>query len=150
QPIRRGVRLPRPAIAGATVLSLAAVISVVAVGTLPEPVRSAAVAPVVVPSPRASRAASAAPPPMGRPGRKPGAEPRVTFFGDSVSWTLGTYLPPHPGLTTTVRAVQGCGIAVLPDILITGTAHPHYDYCPAWPAIWRKGLDADDPDVPGT
>jgi hypothetical protein len=165
QPIRRGVRLPRPAatagrarrqtppsrsgrmVAGATVLSLAAVISVVAVGTLPEPVRSAAVAPVVVAPPSASRAASAAPPPTARSGRKPGAEPRVTFFGDSVSWTLGTYLPPHPGLTTTVRAVQGCGIAVLPDILITGTAHTNYDYCPAWPAIWRKGLDADDPDV---
>jgi peptidoglycan/LPS O-acetylase OafA/YrhL len=147
QPIRRGVRLPRPAIAGATVFSLAAVVSVVAVGTLPEPVRSAAVAPVVVAPPSASSAASAAPPPMARPGRKPGAEPRVTFFGDSVSWTLGTYLPPHPGLTTTVRAVQGCGIAVLPDILITGTGHTNYDYCPAWPTIWRKGLDADDPDV---
>jgi peptidoglycan/LPS O-acetylase OafA/YrhL len=147
QPIRRGVRLPRPAVAGATVLSLAAVVAVVAVGTLPEPVRSAAVAPVVVAPPSASRAASAAPPPTTRSGRKPGAEPRVTFFGDSVSWTLGTYLPPHPGLTTTVRAVQGCGIAVLPDILITGTAHTNYDYCPAWPTIWRKGLDADDPDV---
>jgi len=112
-------------------------------------VRSAAVAPVVVapPAPSASRAPSAAPPPTARSGRKPGAEPRVTFFGDSVSWTLGTYLPPHPGLTTTVRAVQGCGIAVLPDILITGTAHTNYDYCPAWPTIWRKGLDADDPDV---
>ena len=43
-----------------------------------------------------------------------GREPRVTFFGDSVSWVIGTYLPPHPGMRTTVRAIEGCGIATLP------------------------------------
>jgi len=157
QPIRRGHwarRVPRFAPVGATVLAMATVAALVGVATLPEPESAAVAAPVVVvPVPPAAAVAPATkatpgrPPPMQRPGRLPGAEPRVTFFGDSVSWTLGTYLPPHPGMTATVRAVQGCGIAVLPDILITGTPHTNYDYCPAWPTIWRKGLDADDPDV---
>jgi peptidoglycan/LPS O-acetylase OafA/YrhL len=155
QPVRRGEwlrRLPRLAPAGAVVTAMAAVAAIVAVATMPEPATSGAVAPVIAlpapaPVPTPAGSATRAPPPTQRAGRVPGAEPRVTFFGDSVSWTLGTYLPPHPGLATTVRAVQGCGIAVLPDILITGTAHTNYDYCPAWPTIWRKGLDADDPDV---
>jgi hypothetical protein len=154
QPIRRGRWLslvPRPVPVAVTVVAMAGVAAVVGVATLPEPAASVVAAPVVVRPPPAPRAAgatpSARPPPMQRPGRAPGAEPRVTFLGDSVSWTLGTYLPPHPGITTTVRAVQGCGIAVLPDILITGTPHTNYDYCPAWPSIWRKGVDADDPDV---
>jgi hypothetical protein len=84
---------------------------------------------------------------MERPGRTPGSQPRIDFFGDSVSWTIGTYLPAHPGLTVTTRAVQGCGIATLPDILEQGTPHTNYSYCPAWPSIWAKGVNADDPDV---
>jgi hypothetical protein len=64
-----------------------------------------------------------------------------------VAWTLGTYLPPHPGLQATVRAVQGCGIAVLPDILELGGPHTNYPYCVHWPSIWRTGVNADDPDV---
>ncbi len=154
QPIRRGGwvrRVPRPVPAAALVLTVAGTAAVVAVATLPEPTSPAGAAPGggAPGSPAAGGAAfaSAQPPPIRGPGRAPGADPRVTFFGDSVSWTLGTYLPPHPGLATTVRAVQGCGIAVLPDILITGTAHTNYDYCPAWPSIWSKGLAADDPDV---
>jgi peptidoglycan/LPS O-acetylase OafA/YrhL len=155
QPIRRGRwlrRVPRFAPVGATVLAMSTVAALVGVATLPEPTPTVVAAPVVIappsrsPSPAAASPAPGHTPPVRRAGRAPGADPRVTFFGDSVSWTLGTYLPPHPGLATTNRAVQGCGIATLPDILITGTPHTNYDYCPAWPTIWRKGM-VDDPDV---
>ena len=153
QPIRRGRwmrRLPRLAPVAAVVLAIAAVAATVSVATVAQPTSSVVAAPpVVIAAPHTSAAAPSPgrTPPMRRAGRAPGNQPRVTFFGDSVSWTLGTYLPAHPGLTTTVRAVQGCGIATLPDILEEGTPHTNYDYCPAWPTIWRKGLAADDPDV---
>jgi peptidoglycan/LPS O-acetylase OafA/YrhL len=153
QPIRRGQwmrRVPRLAPVAAAVVTMATVAALVGVATMPEPNTSVVAAPVVIVPPHPSSGAASRPghvPPIRRAGRAPGAAPRVTFFGDSVSWTLGTYLPPHPGLTTTVRAVEGCGIAVLPDILQEGTPHTNYWYCPSWPAIWRKGLAADDPDV---
>jgi hypothetical protein len=84
---------------------------------------------------------------MLRPGRTPGALPRVTFFGDSVSWSLGTYLPPQPDLKVTVRSVQGCGIARLPDIMQLGEGHTNYPACPNWDVRWRQGIEAEDPDV---
>jgi hypothetical protein len=76
-----------------------------------------------------------------------GSEPRVTFFGDSVSWVIGKYLPRHPGLWTSVRAIEGCGIATLPDILELGTPHTNYPGCTNWPGRWQKGVNKDDPDV---
>jgi len=84
---------------------------------------------------------------MQRVGRKPGTQPRITFLGDSVAWTLGDYLPPHPGLWTSNRAVQGCGIAILPDIIQQGTQHTNYPACPQWPQRWQRAITADDPDV---
>jgi hypothetical protein len=89
----------------------------------------------------------ALPPPMKRAGRLPGDQPRVDFFGDSVSWTLGTYLPDHPGLDVHVPAIQGCGITLLSDILELGTPHALYPNCPQWPSLWRAAVDSDDPDV---
>jgi hypothetical protein len=77
----------------------------------------------------------------------PATEPRVTFFGDSVSWVIGTYLPKHPGLWTNVRAIEGCGIATLPDILELGTPHTNYPGCTKWPSRWQKGVNKDNPDV---
>jgi peptidoglycan/LPS O-acetylase OafA/YrhL len=85
--------------------------------------------------------------PMRRPGRKPGKLPRIAFFGDSVSWTLGTYLPATPGLSVSVRAIEGCGIARLPDIMELGTPHTNYPGCDHWDRRWRAGIAADDPDV---
>jgi peptidoglycan/LPS O-acetylase OafA/YrhL len=86
-------------------------------------------------------------PPVHRSGRTPGSLPRVTFFGDSVSWSLGTYLPPDPTLAVTVRSVQGCGIARLPDIVQLGEGHTNYDACPTWDVRWRRGIEVEDPDV---
>ncbi|MGI5244223.1 acyltransferase family protein [Dactylosporangium sp. CA-139066] len=91
--------------------------------------------------------AAAAGAPMTRPGRKPGANPRIAFFGDSVAWTVGSYLPPHPGLSVANRAIQGCGIARLPDIRYIGTAHTNYPGCDQWDAKWRATIPGDDPDV---
>jgi peptidoglycan/LPS O-acetylase OafA/YrhL len=152
QPIRHG-RLPRRGsrLAPASVLAgmaVVAAVTLVATTTPTVPIGApvhAAGKPVVVhhvsPSP------SSAPAPIDRPGRKPGKDPRIDFFGDSVSWTLGTYLPPHPGLTVHVRSIEGCGIATLPDILELGTPHTNYPGCTQWPHRWQQGVDKDDPDV---
>jgi peptidoglycan/LPS O-acetylase OafA/YrhL len=147
-PAPRTPRRVAAGVAGALLLTA----GVIVVATLPPPRR--AVAPVLAlptaPPVAATAEASADPAdvsPMFRATRKPGDEPRITFFGDSVSWTLGTYLPPHPGLTVTVRAMQGCGIARLPDIIQLGEGHTNYPGCPTWDARWRKGVTADDPDV---
>ncbi|MFF5290075.1 acyltransferase family protein [Paractinoplanes globisporus] len=143
QPIRRGVlarRLPRRLPAAITAGVLAAVIAVVAVGTAPPPAPRPAAAPVIVTVPRAA--------PSGKASRtKPAHEPRVTFFGDSVAWVIGTYLPAHPGMWTSVRAIQGCGIATLPDILELGTPHTNYPGCTSWEQRWQRGVDRDNPDV---
>lgn len=151
QPIRRGALgrlLPRPAPAIVTAGAFAAAVALISAGaTPPPPPAPAAVAPVVVAPPSVAAPSSA---PVNRPQRTrstAGREPRVTFLGDSVSWVIGTYLPPHPGLWTSVRAIEGCGIATLPDILELGTPHTNYPGCPAWPQRWRRGIARDNPDV---
>jgi peptidoglycan/LPS O-acetylase OafA/YrhL len=121
----------------------------VATAPLPRQVPAAVFALPATGSPDAAPTSADAGPvaPVYRPGRRPGAAPRITFLGDSVSWSLGTYLPPHPGLDVTVRAVQGCGIARLPDVRQLGSAHTNYPACPTWDRRWRRGVLADDPDV---
>jgi hypothetical protein len=64
-----------------------------------------------------------------------------------VSWTIGTYLPEHPGMWTSVRAIEGCGIATLPQILQLGTPHTNYPGCTSWPKRWQNGINSDNPDV---
>jgi peptidoglycan/LPS O-acetylase OafA/YrhL len=162
QPVRRGAlgrRLPRrlPTVVTTGAIGLTAL--AIGVVTVPPPapgaVADAAPAPVVVPAvpavpaPSSGRAGTGPVPPVDRPGRPAadGPDPRITFFGDSVSWVISTYLPPHPGLWTSVRAIQGCGIATLPDIRELGSPHTNYPGCTAWERRWQKGVDADNPDV---
>jgi peptidoglycan/LPS O-acetylase OafA/YrhL len=158
QPIRTGRSVPgrwlrrRPALisAGVGVLAMAVTAALVLVTTTPKPAPSVAAA--LASAPRAAAqpttpGQSPVVPPMQRPGRLPGAQPRVDIFGDSVAWTIGTYLPAHPGITVTTRAIEGCGITLLPDILELGTPHSLYDYCPGWPGRYQNGVNADDPDV---
>jgi len=45
------------------------------------------------------------------------------------------------------RAVQGCGIARLPDIRYAGAPHTNYPGCSSWDDRWRAAVAADDPDV---
>jgi hypothetical protein len=150
------VRAPVPRSNGAVLAGVASALALTAglIVVATQPPRRVAVAPVLAlptaPVATGSAEASADPAdrsPMLRADRRPGDEPRITFFGDSVSWTLGTYLPPHPGLTVTVRAMQGCGIARLPDIVQLGEGHTNYPACPTWDQRWRRGVDKDDPDV---
>jgi hypothetical protein len=113
-------------------------------------VPTATAAPAVTVAPVTSPSAPEATIPIARPGRTAGTsgtEPRVTFFGDSVSWVIGSYLPEHPGLWTSTRAIEGCGIATLPDILQLGTPHTNYPGCTSWDTTWQKGVTTDDPDV---
>jgi len=152
-PVRRGAR-PRwlPRTASAVALTTVAVL---ASATIAAAVTSkigdhdsgpaAAAEPVALPTQQASTPAS--PPPVQRTGRRPGALPRIDFFGDSVSWTLGTYLPAHPQLDVNVPAIQGCGITLLADIKQLGTPHALYPNCPQWPSMWKSAVDTHDPDV---
>jgi hypothetical protein len=154
QPIRRGRwlrRLPRPVPVGAAVAAamLTAVVAVLATSPPTTPALAAPSIAIPAPSVSAGRPShtSGPPPPMARPGRPPGALPRIDIFGDSVAWTIGTYLPAHPGIAVVNRAIEGCGITLLPDILELGTPHSLYSYCPGWPARWQNGVNADNPDV---
>ena len=137
----------RPVYAGlGTFAVVGATGALVVVATMPP--KAPPGAPVIaLPTVAASPDAGEPPPPIHRPDRKPGAEPRIQFLGDSVSWSLGTYLPAQPGLKITVRAIQGCGIARLPEILIRGQGQTNYDECPTWDDRWRKVVRNDDPDV---
>lgn len=152
-PIRHGVltrRLPRRAPVGVTVSAFGATAIALVLVTAPPPPPAPLAAPVIVthvtPRPSAS-GSSGSSVPMDRTNRKPGVEPRISFFGDSVSWVIGTYLPSHPGLDINVRAIEGCGIATLPDILELGTPHTNYPGCTTWYNRWQKGVNTDDPDV---
>jgi peptidoglycan/LPS O-acetylase OafA/YrhL len=151
QPIRRGVlgrRLPRGAPAAATASAFGVVIAAIGLSGAPPPPVTATSAPVITPriNPGAPVRRFA---PIDRPGRprSAGKEPRVTFLGDSVSWVIGSYLPEHPGMWTSTRAIQGCGIATLPDILQLGSPHTNYPGCTAWPARWQRAVAKDKPDV---
>jgi hypothetical protein len=147
-PIRRGAGLrlvPVAATAAATAIAATAAVVVVA-GTPPAP------KPVWVVGASQERDTSAAmapvgPPPVTRPGRAAGP-PRVAILGDSVAWTLGEYLVPvHSELGITNRAIQGCGIARLPDIRFHDAPKSPFAGCDQWDERWRKSVEDDDPDV---
>jgi peptidoglycan/LPS O-acetylase OafA/YrhL len=159
-PIRRllsgdPVRLRRivwRALVPATVSVLAGTAAIVVGATVP-PHNLASAAPAVAFTPTDTSALPSAGPsarglaPIARAGRRPGGEPRIAFLGDSVSWSIGAYLPAHPGIEVTNRAVQGCGIARLPDIQYVGTPHTNYPGCDKWDDRWRAAVNDDDPDV---
>ena len=146
QPIRTG-RWPwpgtRPRIAisstgaglGATA-AIGATAAFILVATI-VPTRTAVIPIVAIPSLDPSALTAARTTPMQRENRKPGAEPRITFFGDSVSWTLGTYMQEFPGLKMTTQSLPGCGIARLPDIIYIGEPHTNYPDCNSWEKNWR-------------
>jgi hypothetical protein len=154
RPIRRGTwlrRLPRPVPVGGAVTAMALTAVVAVLATMPATTLKLTGAPPVVvatpPGPAAVPSLASSPPPMQRPGRKPGAQPRIDILGDSVAWTIGAYLPSHPGVTVTNRAIEGCGITLQADILEMGTPHSLYPYCPSWPTRWKSAVNTDDPDV---
>jgi peptidoglycan/LPS O-acetylase OafA/YrhL len=158
QPIRHGGLgrlLPRRLPAAVTAAAVGLMAVAIAFATTPPVPATAGAAPVIIataapPGVKATRGTPVGKPaPIDRPGRPTGSgrEPRVTFFGDSVSWVIGTYLPDHPGMWTSVRAIQGCGIATLPEILQLGSPHTNYPGCTSWQKRWQNGVDKDNPDV---
>jgi hypothetical protein len=139
---------PAGAGAGATAV-VAATAALVLVATVP-PSRPSVLPIVEIPTgPQVAPSASQAhiPTPMAREGRKPGRQPRIAFFGDSVSWTLGFYMQEFEGLSLSNHAFQGCGIARLPDIRYIGLPHTNYPGCHLWERMWAQGVEADDPDL---
>jgi len=143
--IRRPARTP--VLAGGAV---AAVMAVVVLATVPPPVPpppKVDLAPVLAIPPTKASVSPQTPPPVRRADRRPGERPRISIFGDSVAWSLGTYLPEQTELDIKARGIQGCGIARLPDIRYIGFAHTNYPGCDTWDRRWRKNIRQDDPDV---
>jgi peptidoglycan/LPS O-acetylase OafA/YrhL len=156
RPLRRArwIRRPArtPALAGG---AMAVTAVIVGLATVPPPVPpdqnidlDQALAPPTTAAPsRLPRAVPTTSPPVQRPGRRAGRQPRISIFGDSVAWSLGTYLPAQTRLDIETRGVQGCGIARLPQIRYIGFAHSNYPGCDTWDGRWRKYVRQDDPDV---
>jgi peptidoglycan/LPS O-acetylase OafA/YrhL len=151
-PVRKA-RWPRhrPRLAFASTSAAVAVTAAAAVfATVPPPVPPAA--PIALDaalahSPDPVSTGSADRSPLHRPGRRAGKQPRISFFGDSVSWSLAAYLPPQPELKIGVRGMAGCGVARLPQIRYIGEPHPNYPGCEHWDRRWRQNARADDPDL---
>ena len=77
-----------------------------------------------------------------------GRTPVIDVFGDSVAWTLVTYLPTHPELDVRDRTMLGCGIArTAPYRYFGQTYNAVARDCRAWPDLWRRAIAVDDPDV---
>jgi peptidoglycan/LPS O-acetylase OafA/YrhL len=154
RPVRTGrwpfpmPRLSGPA-SGATAtaaigITALVVLSATAVRVVPT-VASLRGAPLVVNTPQPNAAQN---PPMLREGRKPGELPRIAFYGDSVSWSIGFYLPSYADqLDVKVDTLEGCGIARLPEIRVKNMPQTNYDWCPTWDKNWQYRIDTTDPDV---
>jgi peptidoglycan/LPS O-acetylase OafA/YrhL len=146
RPIRRwsGVRWRVVVPAGAAALAVVLALIVV----LPSPLRAPGVpdkANAAMPPPPA--ASTPTPTPSLAPRVRQPGPPRIDIVGDSVAWSLGAYLPAHPGLDINDRAVQGCGIARLPDIRYAGAPHTNYPGCTTWDQRWQASVTADNPDL---
>ena len=77
-----------------------------------------------------------------------GRDPVIVVFGDSIAWTLVRYLPSHPGLDIRGRVLLGCGVARTGPYRYFGQTYPGVGPdCREWPTLWRRAIDADDPDV---
>jgi peptidoglycan/LPS O-acetylase OafA/YrhL len=80
--------------------------------------------------------------------RRPGQPVTVSVFGDSVAWTLVTYLPSHPDLDVRDRTLMGCGVSRTAPFRYFGRLYQGLmPSCREWPRIWRAAVAADDPDV---
>jgi peptidoglycan/LPS O-acetylase OafA/YrhL len=153
QPIRRRrwpLRVAVPALTGAVAGVAAVAIAATALAYQPDgPVTAAASSQEAVRVRIPARPATGPGPltaPV-RPHHRPGTPPVIDFFGDSVAWTVGAYLPPHPGLVTHDHAMQGCGIALGDPYRYIGGLHTTFPSCKYWESVWRQRLAGDDPDV---
>lgn len=177
RPIREGRLPRRPSAAASSAAGLAAVawVGVVAalivvITTLPAPRPAAR---VLTSDPAVADAIDATAQPAPFPGRRAGSRPStddtatsrgptkavhhhpltgrdpiIDVFGDSVAWTLIRYLPSHPGLDIRGRTLLGCGVARIGPYRYFGQTYQDVGPdCREWPTLWRRAIDADDPDV---
>ena len=80
--------------------------------------------------------------------RRPGQPVVVDVFGDSVAWTLVTYLPSHPELDVRDRTLMGCGISRTAPFRYFGRLYAGLcRRAGTGPRIWRAAIARDDPDV---
>jgi peptidoglycan/LPS O-acetylase OafA/YrhL len=80
--------------------------------------------------------------------RRPGRPIVVDVFGDSVAWTLVTYLPSHPELDVRDRTLMGCGISRTAPFRYAGRQVAGLmPACRTWPQAWQAAVARDDPDV---
>ncbi len=102
----------------------------------------------VEPPPETDRSAVRHRPSPWRHHPRKGREPVVAVFGDSVAWTLVTYLPETPGLDVRDRTMLGCGVARSGPYRYFGQLYPAVSRdCRDWPQLWQRAVAADDPDV---
>ena len=144
QPVRRrhwSRRLALPALAGAVAVVAAVSVAATSPTDRPPPTPAAQAVRVHVPVRPASGPATRP------PHHRAGAVPVIDFFGDSVAWTVGGYLPAHPGLVTHDHAMQGCGIALGDPYRYIGGLHTTFPSCKYWQTVWRQRLAGDNPDV---
>ena len=86
--------------------------------------------------------------PSSRHDRRPGEPVVVDVFGDSVAWSLVTYLPSRPGLDVRDRTSLGCGVSSTAPYRYFGQTYPTLlKKCRNWPARWGKAVRRDNPDV---
>jgi peptidoglycan/LPS O-acetylase OafA/YrhL len=102
-----------------------------------------------VAEPRLRRSPKTAPqphPPMRT--RRPGEPVVVDVFGDSVAWTLVSYLPRHPELDVRNRTQMGCGISRTAPYRYFGQLYAQLmPSCRSWPRTWRRVIEQDNPHV---
>nr|WP_307857338.1 acyltransferase family protein [Mycobacterium sp. SM1] len=151
QPIRRWrpVRVPLLRLAGATVVTAAAVtVLVVPAGVGRVAVSGTSlppgVSPVAVVSP-APPAGSRPVPAVGR--RDPARAFTVSVFGDSIAWTLMHYLPATPGFNFVDHTIIGCSIVRGGPYRYFGQVIDQKPECDTWPARWAAQVSRDRPDV---
>ncbi len=163
RPLRALGRAGRPRLlAGAGLAAVASAVAVVVVAptALPAASAGAAVLPVtgardgikelgnVEPPPEADPAPGRRRPAPWRHHPRPGRVPVVSVFGDSMAWTLVSYLPETPGLDVRDRTMLGCGVARSGPYRYFGQLYPSASRdCRDWPRLWERAIAADDPDV---
>ena len=73
----------------------------------------------------------------------------IDVFGDSVAWTLVTYLPSHAELDVRDRTMLGCGVARTAPYRYFGQhlSERRDRDCRDLADVWRRAIAVDDPDV---
>ena len=105
-------------------------------------------APTSPTSPEPPRAEPASTMPSPSSHRRPGEPVVVDVFGDSVAWSLVTYLPKEAGIDVRDRTSLGCGVSRTAPYRYFGRTYPTLlPKCRDWPARWERAVRRDDPDV---